>query len=204
MVMDDIAVAAWGHYLADIEAEALRQIVDAWVMREVRPPSIADIRERLAALGGTDAESRWQDAMRMVMHGAFRAPDRREKPFGWTGDPQLEHAVKAAGGWINLGQMDEKQLTWAKKEFVQAYGHTAQRLDVQSALGSGVPAVGPGDMYAALPEPEIRQTVDAAAVMRATRDALKHGASPDEMERITREAATLARNGATDIAGVKA
>jgi hypothetical protein len=193
MGMDDVGVAAWAHYLADIDAATLRQIVDAWVSRETRPPSIADIRERLAGLDGSDAEAAWLRVLKLVMHGSFRAADRREKAFGWTGEPRLEHAVKAAGGWINLGLMDDKQTTWAKKEFIQAYGHVAQRLDVQALIGAGVFAVGPGETYPALPEPQINQTVDAAEVMRVTRDALKRGASSDEMERITREAMVGAR-----------
>lgn len=145
--MDDLAMAAWGHYLADIDAAVLRSVVDAWVLTETRPPSIADLRDRVAALNGTDAESAWQRVVRILASGGFRDRTKMGGPVlapGFTGDPALEDAVRDAGGWSDLARSDEKALVWAKKDFVAAYAKQSGAHEALTALGMGAGALTDG------------------------------------------------------------
>lgn len=138
--MDELAMAAWAHYLADIDADMLRALIDAWVMKESRAPSIADLMDRVSALHGTDGETAWQKVMRMVTGGGFRDRTMMGSPVlprGFTGDLALEDAVKSAGGWVALARSDEERLVWAKKEFLAAYSRHTQTNGAKSALGAG-------------------------------------------------------------------
>jgi hypothetical protein len=120
--MDDLAMASWGHYLAGIDADTLRDVIDHWVLHESRPPSIADLVDRLAARRGADAESAWKHVRSILMSGGFR--DRVHggfQPRCFTGDLALEDAVASAGGWADLAKSDEKDLVWRKMDFVAAY-----------------------------------------------------------------------------------
>jgi hypothetical protein len=133
-------MAAWGHFLADIPSDILSGVVEAWVRKESRAPSIADLLERVAALDGDDAESAWKEVMSLVTTGQYR--DRTQmgspvKDVGWTKNPAMEAAVKETGGWAALGAADAKALVWAKKEFIAAYARQAEKRIMQIALAVG-------------------------------------------------------------------
>jgi len=133
-------MAAWGHFLADVDATTLLAVIDKWVRLEPRQPSIADILDRVSAFHGTDAESAWKEVRKILTGGGFRDRTRiggPPKPRGFSGNLPLEDAVQDAGGWLKLAGSDENGLIWAKKEFIAAYAREGVIREAYLALSGG-------------------------------------------------------------------
>jgi len=123
-IVGELGEVVWSHYLSVVPGSDLREIVDEWVVSETEPPTIAGLLEKWAERNGTDAESVWRLVERIVRNGEWRDPKQMGSPKrepGFTGDPVLEAGVQAAGGWAAFAKATEKDMTFLKRAFMEAY-----------------------------------------------------------------------------------
>jgi len=134
-------VEAWARYIVDIPGDTLLSIVDEWNRHERRAPKAADLLDRFAARKGEDGETAWNRVLSILRSGGFRDREQMNAPpkeRGFTGDPVLEEAVQAAGGWARLAAMEEKNLVFAKRDFLAAFAKETAKRATDQTLTDGM------------------------------------------------------------------
>jgi hypothetical protein len=124
------AMAVWLKHLDALDGALFLAIVERWVERETRPPTIAAILGAARDLDpGESAEDAWLFVLDAVTHGSYRQR-------GFDPSAQIADAVRYCGGWRQIAMTNEDKLPFAKREFLAKYEVVRERSRVLTLIGS--------------------------------------------------------------------
>lgn len=109
-------VKLYSSFLSDLEIGQLKVAIDKIINESIYPkfPTIGAIRQ--AAFGSTDEQAilAWRKVFRAVQCvGQYRSIQFDE--------PVIHSVIELMGGWENLCIMQQKDVQWREKEFINVY-----------------------------------------------------------------------------------
>jgi hypothetical protein len=123
--------ALWSEGLSDVPTEALEPAFKATLRTSRFFPTVADIRSHVESAEDSRVEDEWQNVLEYALRYVY--PDigvRGPAPL----PPDIDHAVRAAGGLHYLESCPTDELQWAKKRFIEDLTRQRKRVNIAAYL----------------------------------------------------------------------